>query len=254
MVLVSFGNLRYIPGRVCINVVFLGEREEIFMKKVSIVLLSLALLLSGCSSSEPTQETLDDGTEVTHYERGDNYTFESFPRDVVYNDTSFELSEVEFYEWSSDGYANNLFVVLYFDMNNMSDEDLYWFKNDEAEAISSSSVFELPLRADISIDSEQNGLDSESLSLAQNIYSSDNYKVLVYQLTGYRYSLAGDPFSLALYVKQGGTYEYTNDDGETSDLDKEDTYYYFGDIPSELDDLDVLRLNRESVYNAIFEQ
>lgn len=224
------------------------------MKKVPIVLLLLVLLLSGCSSSEPTQETLDDGTKVTHYERGDNYTFESFPRDVVYNDASFSLSEVEFYEWSSDGYAKNLFVILYFDMNSMSDDDLYWFKNDGAEAASSSSIFELPLRADVSVSSEQNDMDSESLSLTQNVYSADNYKILVYQLTGYRYSLAGDPFSLALYVKQGGTYEYTNDDGETSDLDKEDTYYYFGDIPSELDDLDNLRLNRESVYNAIFEQ
>lgn len=224
------------------------------MKKVCALLLTLVFLLSGCSSSNPAQETLDDGTEVLHYDRGDTYNFESFPRDILYNDTSFSLGEPEFYEWSSDGYANNLLVVLYFDMNNMSDEDLYWFKNDESEAANTSSLFEFPLRADISVDSERNGFDSEPLTLIQNIYFTDNYKVLVYQLSNYRYSLAGDSVDLTLYVKQGGTYEYTNDDGEVSNLDKEDTYYYFGDIPSELSTLEDLRINSESVYNAIFEQ
>ena len=224
------------------------------MKRVFIVLLSICFLLPGCSSPGPTQETLDDGTEVLHDERGDTYTFESFPREILYNDTSFSLDAPEFYEWSSDGYANNLLVILYFDMNNMSDEDLYWFKNDESEAINTSSLFESPLRADVSVDSDQNEFDSESLSLTQNIYFADNYKVLVYQLSNYRYSLAGDSVDFALHVKQGGTYEYTNDDGEVSNLDKEDVYYYFGDIPSKLGDLEDLRLNSESVYNAIFEE
>ena len=222
------------------------------MKKVYVILLALVFLLSGCSSSDPTQETLGDGTKVLHDDRGDSYTFDSFPREILYNNTSFSLDAPEFYEWSSDGYANNLLVVLYFDMNNMSDDNLYWFKNDESEAINASSLFELPLRADVSVDSDQNGFDSESLTLTQNIYFTDNYKVLVYQLSNYRYSLAGDSVDLALHVKQGGTYEYTNDNGNISDLDKEDTYYYFGDIPSDIDNLDDMRLNRESVYNAIF--
>ena len=222
-------------------------------KKLSLFLVLLILLLPGCSSSGPTQETEDDGTTITHDERGDTYNFESFPRKIAYDNTSFSLDKIEFYEHSFDGYAKSLFVILFFDMNDMSDEDLYWFKSDESTAVNTSSLFERPLRVSLSVDSEQNDFDSENLSLRESFYSSDNFKVMVYQLDNYRYSLAGEHISLSIHVKQGGTYEYVNDDGETSDLDKEDTYYYFNDIPSELGDLNSLQSNNASIYSAIFE-
>ena len=222
-------------------------------RKLLLFLVLIIFLLPGCSSSTPTQETEDDGTTITHNKRGDTYNFESFPRRIVYDNTSFSLDEIEFYEHSFDGHAKSLFVILYFDMNDMSDDDLYWFKSDESDAESSYSLFERPLLVTLSVDSEQNDFDSEDLSLRESFYTSDNFKVMVYQLDGYRYSLAGEHISLSVHVKQGGTYEYVNDDGESSDLDKEDTYYYFNDIPSDLDDLSSLQSNNASIYSAIFE-
>lgn len=216
----------------------------------TILLTLFSFSFLGCSSDKSYSERYveEDGTEVRTEEQGNTYTFEKFPHKIEYNETSFTFDSVEFYEYPVE-YSKNLLVVLYFDMNSMSEEELYWFQNEEDEA---SGPYDRPLVASISVDSEQNGFDSERLSLLKNVFFADNYKVYVYELTNYRYSLAGESISISAHVKQGGTYEYEDEDGEISDLDKEDTYYYFSELPKKLEDLSDFSSKRQNVYNAIF--
>lgn len=219
-------------------------------KRFLCILFSLLFIfsLSCCSSNEAVSITEADGTTVEKRNSGNTYTFEKFPRKIEYNDTSFTFDSVEFYEYPIE-YSQNLLAVLYFDMNPMSEEELYWFQNEEDEAF---GLYDRPLVTSVSVYSEQNDFDHQSLSLLENVLFSDNYLVYIYELTNYRYSLAGESISISAHVKQGGTYEYEGDDGEISDLDKSDTYYYFCELPEKLETLSDFATKRPNVYNTIF--
>nr|DAE09214.1 MAG TPA: putative peptidyl-prolyl cis-trans isomerase [Siphoviridae sp. ctkJH11] len=234
------------------NVIVLQGKERIHMKKqilCTILLTLFSFTFLGCSFDKSSEGYVEeDGTEVRTEDHGNTYTFEKFPRKIEYNETSFAFDSVEFYEYPVE-YSKNLLVALYFDMNSMSEEELYWFKNEENEAF---GVTDRPLHTFVSVYSEQNDFDSEDLSLLKRVFFADNYIVYVYELTNYRYSLAGESISISAHVKQGGTYEYENEDGEINDLDKNDTYYYFGELPEELEDLSDFADKRPNVYNAVF--
>lgn len=219
-------------------------------KKLYLIPLLCIAILLGCSNpSESQSETTyeSDGTEVLHEEMGNTYTFKTFPRNIIYNDTSFILEEIEFYE-QTIGYEKNLYILLYFDMNQMSEEDLYWFNKNYEE----TDMMNRPLYAHFHVDSESNNFDFKDLVCSNDMYFSDNYRVLVYTLDSYRYSMNGEDFSLAVYVEQGGTYEHTDDNNEISLLNKSDTYYYFGSFPKQIDDINVMEAARPSVFKALF--
>lgn len=51
-------------------------------------------------------------------------------------------------------------------MNPMSEEELYWFQNEEDEAF---GLYDRPLVTSVSVYSEQNDFDHQSLSLLENV-------------------------------------------------------------------------------------
>ena len=220
------------------------------MKKAISIILAVILSISmcACSSTQP-DSTEEDGTTVKHEESGDTYIYESFPRTIIYKDYTLSLDAINFYEYNTDssGYPKNIIVSLRFDLSDLTDEEFYWFQEDNETTFDSDR----PIHSSLNVTSEDNEFDYEDLMHLKTIFLLDS-KYAVYYYTmypssrNYRYSLAGEHISIGTYVKSGGTFKYKD-----RDLDKTDTYYYFEDIPETLETLDDLKSNFPSEYELL---
>lgn len=212
------------------------------MKKKSLLLfICTALCICGCRTKEYSVVpfTEEDGTRVEQDDRGDTYYLESLPRTIVYDDKEIILNSISFYEDKVD-HAYAFYALVDFDMSNLTDDDIYWMQEDG------------DLDVSIHITDEENEFDFKDFSFLRKIHLSDGTYRFAFTLRDkYRYSLSNKSCSLIVYMTQGGKYEYKSDDGEVSELDKCDTYYYFGcPIPEQLDTSDSID---EFTYNAMLE-
>lgn len=219
-------------------------------KTISIILVGILSISMCACNTAPQTSTEEDGTRVTHNDSGDTYVYESFPRTIIYNDYALSLDAINFYEYIADsnGYDKNMLISLRFDLNDLTDEELYWFQEDD------NSTFDIdrPIYSYLNVDSEDNKFDSENFELLKTIFLDNKYVVYYYTMPrNYRYSLASEHVSISTRIKPGGTYEYTNDEGEVKYLDKRDVYYYFEDMPETLENLDDLKSNFPLEYEIL---
>lgn len=219
-------------------------------KKFYMLLMALSMIVtSGCSNTanNSTSETLEDGTHVIHSDSGDSYFLEDLPYEITYDDTSFVFKNVDFYE-DSVGYETYLYAVVYFDMNNMTDEERYWFQKEYEEAI---SEYLSPLLSSIYITSEKNEIDFEPMEKIYEEIFSNNYRIAVFKFGPYQHSLSEQEFFISIDVNQGGTYESENSDGELTEYDKSDNYSLSGDFPSTLPNLEDFQNKAPSVFEIV---
>lgn len=214
------------------------------MKKKLIMALLIVCVSSyifGCHTKEYSVVpfTEEDGTRVEQGESGDTYFLKSLPRTIAYDDKEIVLNNISFYEDKTE-HAYVLYALVDFDMSNLTDDDIYWMQEDG------------DLDVTIYMDDEDNEFDNESLSFLRKVHLTDGtYRFAFWLGDSYRYSLSGKTCDLCVYINQGGKFEYKNDDGEIRELDKRDTYYYFGcPIPEQLETSDSID---EFTYNAMLE-
>ena len=213
------------------------------MKKkllIASLLIGLSLSIYGCGNTNMSgKETEADGTSVEHKDSGDIYCIEGLPRNLVYDGKEITVKSITFYEDKVD-HAYSLYALVDFDMSGLTEDDIYWLgKDNDLEVI-------------VYVDDEENEFDNERLSLLRTVQLPDGTYRFAFQMRGsYRYSLCGKSSDLVVYVTQGGKYKYKNKDGEITELDKKDIYYYFGcPIPEELESSDAID---EFTQNAMVE-
>lgn len=208
-------------------------------KEVIVSLCCLSLItLSGCSSSSSqlTNDTLEDGTTVIHAEDGDTYDMKSLNGIMTYEGSEFCLRNISFYEDTAN-YERDLWTILEFDMSKMDEESLHWLINDDTN-----------FHVLFSVDNEQNSFDSEYGSLRASILYDNQTLMMAFVISDYRYSLAGSEYDLSVSFLNGGT--YTPEDS-INELDKEDTYYFLNyTIPEDLQSSETMN---KTYYNDIID-
>ena len=195
------------------------------------LLTCIALCICGCGSVDYSVVpfTEEDGTRVEQGESGDTYFFESMPRTITYDEKEIKLSNISFYE-DKLKHSYNLYVLVDFDMLDLTEDDIYWMEK------------ERDLDVSVYVDDEDNRFDNETLSLLRKVRLSDGTYRFAFCTSGvYRYNLCGASCDVSIHMTQEDTYEYKNSKGERRELNKEDTYYYFGcPIPDQLESSDAI--------------
>ena len=181
------------------------------MKKGILFFLALAVLLAGCSSPVQWSET-DDGTQVMESDRGNTYFYDKWPFDMAIDGMTFTLMDVQFFQKKIDhGYYVSAYVVL--DVSSFDDDTLYWIEKDSLIDVS------------VYVTSEDNGLDFSGMRTVLDEYAGGK-RAMIFEIPDEsRYSFEGATYTLVVTADQSETYEYTNDEGETHDLNKTDTWH-----------------------------
>lgn len=174
------------------------------MKKITAILLSASLLLSGCGTPKP--------------DRGDEFRSDELPISVKYNDLTVDLKSISFYEEDSDtGY--DLYAVAYVSFPDFSEEDLYWMDEDE----------EFDLR--LYLDGGKNDIDFDSLHSADYYKLDDNTRLYCFFAEDKeRYSFTGTDVVASLSLTQKEKYAFKDSKGYLTDAQKVNEGTYDGSV------------------------
>lgn len=208
----------------------------------------LCLFLFGCSSHKPTTnieyQQNENGESVIVSNGSKTLMAKTLPAEIKYNDTSFSLASVDFYELYSN-YQYYLYIVVTLDFTGMPDSDLHWLKEEDLSKM-------------VLISSKDNDLDYSLAHVLGTLYDGEKAYIVFTSsfFDSYRYSFVGSDISVSITAKQKDTYEYTNSKGKVSSLHKEEEVHYTHtiseslpsaeDIPEPLYSYVVKWLNNES--------
>lgn len=208
--------------------------RTIIIAVIAIVCIIILGIRTNLSKNTPDEETLEDGSTVTHEESGDTYNMVSLNGSMMYEDSEFHINDISFYE-DVDNFEYTMWAVLELDLAQMDDESLHWFLNDDTD-----------FHVNFYVDNEKNGFDSKRASTrATSLYDNETL-MIAFNLSGYRYSLSGSEYNLQISFNNGGTYKSK---GSFTELDKEDTYYFFNlIIPENLPSVETME---QTYYNDI---
>lgn len=152
---------------------------------------------------------------------GEKQTFDKLPAALKLNDSDFSLEDVSVYQSNVD-YEWYIYATLSIDINNLDDEEKHWLDKDATELLDSDKIF----RPDIYLTSEANSIDFDSM---QTYGYSDIGEHRVYffsMLNTYKNNFDDCETTAVINIKQDGTYEATNRDGEKYEKQKENKYTY----------------------------
>lgn len=208
------------------------------MIKRWLFIFTICIGLTGCGS-QSNNTTVTEGDENVTYssDSGTDYFFDSLPFVMNYNESNINYIDVDFYQDETEhGYS--IYAIAAFNIRNLSDDDLYWMdKNKDLDVL-------------IYITNEKNSLDFEGMRKLCT-FDKDGIRSVVFWLSGeYRYDFADSELNTFANIGQDDTYEFTNDDRKTSELNKRNSYQYSLNIVDENDIKSSNEINDE-LFNAM---
>ena len=195
------------------------------MKRLIAILL-VCIMLCGCNRDIPDnlKSAGDAPITPTHKpteippivttDTGTRYTIKELPFECPYNDTSFTLKEVQYYtEKPSKNYA--LYVVLVFDVKDVSEDDMDWFADDLSYPSDSTDRLMMGLKeSDITsvwLTNEDNEIKSDRMTGLGKLYYTDTKEYYCIYMADawdeYRYPFDNCHLDITVSTKQKEKYE-----------------------------------------------
>lgn len=155
------------------------------------VLLALFLFIFTLKANSLVSEPIDDGTVETAY---------SLPHLIGYNEKNVSLCEVSPYQLKS-GYTNKLLVIIKFDISELDEDELYWFKESDLDLC-------------VIAFHEKNDITVGRCSLYGTLLFDAGDLYYVYDLSrDCRYDLSGVSLYVDVDLRQEETYSVENERG-----------------------------------------
>lgn len=194
-----------------------------------VVLLLCIFTLTGCGStvapseSASTSTSAESSTTTDSSENSDDsiiYESESgfsksvqvIPYDnLAYNDKTFTLKSVDFYRMQSkSGFGYFPFVVIQFDLSNLSDSDIYWMMQ-ETDTLGLRTF-----GVDVYLTSDQNVIDSKNMKRLYATYDTESAVYIYYLPKEYKYDFSDLELSISISIEQDETYDYKDSKSKKS--------------------------------------
>lgn len=194
--------------------------------KIIILVIMLVFMLCGCSlntnnqTSEATN-SLPEGITLIHESEdfGNSYSCDQIPFSLPYGETSIQCSSAKLYQSRSEhGYY--VYALIEVNVNDISDDDLYWLEKNEE------------LNPSIMIDNESNNMENKHLSNLCRLEKGGIIYYVLDSLEEYRYSFENSNVSLFIHLDNGKMY---------------DSYMYSFDVENVTD---ISEIDKD-IYNAI---
>lgn len=187
------------------------------MKRLLIFLL-LIFLLCGCSGIDyQASQNIEENTNILYSdENGTSYTFDELPIEIEYGSGVIKCTKAELYQEKSEhGYY--LYGIVAINLNDLSDDDVYWLDKNKEMNIS------------LMVDNELNELENLSLS---SLCITDDYNVRFYIFDTkdeYRYSF--DKSNTSMFIRLDNselfdTYMYSFDTEKVKSTEELDPDLY----------------------------
>ena len=218
------------------------------MKKIMVLLLALIMLfgLTGCEKKYTSileQFSTDENNNNLYISDMGNTTFaENLPCDVKYNNTSIKLAGVWVYQdYNKEEYSYSPYIVLRIDISGLKEDELHWLYNED-------------LTLSVYITSENNSLDFHSLSQLGAYFDSYSLNFVFFDYDSYRYSFSGAEMTICLDIKQTGTYEYEDGEGNKSQHNKTESLQYKTNVKENLTGTEDIKEFNEFLYEFMVKQ
>lgn len=185
------------------------------MKKILLIAISVCFLLIGCSENNTDSDIevlkASDGSTIFRSESGDSYTCKSIPFRMTYDGIGITYNSVNFYQDSTEnGY--NIYAVITIDTSEVSEKNLYWIEEDEA------------IEPTVYLTNKKNKLDFDSMGFLCKYVDGKKIHYAFRMPSEYRYSFEETEIYASIDLQQSETYQYKDDDGEISELNKCNSY------------------------------
>lgn len=205
------------------------------MKKRMIlsVFILFAFMITGCSTNVQ-QESANRGLEVDIK----NLPFD----DMQYNAEKMKLENVAIYtEKSSSGFGYYPYVIVTIDKTGLSEENFYWM------------IKEKDIDVTCYYTSEENEVDFSRMPLLKSYYN-DTQLVYIFDdyNNEYKHDFSDIELDVVLNLTQEEKYEYKNDEGDITDLNKVNSYTCrinsdYSEIKCEVNDISNLNEEQEEM-------
>lgn len=177
--------------------------------------------LLGCTSENTSSYEVievDGGRIIYTSESGKQYTIDTLPFDMTYNDKTIKLSDVKYYETEQD-YEYYGYMVVTLDISALDERDKHWLY--EEERIKVSGLYT----------DGNNHFDYEHLQELKPVEHDNKLYYVIKSPTyknGYKESLVGTDASVHIDITQDETYERpsTEDANKLLTFNKRDVYIY----------------------------
>lgn len=194
------------------------KKKMLFVSICSIMMLSLTSC-GNTENHEPSQTS--DGTNYLESDYGAIYYPDSLPFDMDYNGGTIIFDSVDVYQTqSASGHGYVLYVVATIDVSKMDEDSLYWF-DQEIEDLFSQDLF-----VSSYITSESNNLDFEPLSRVKGVDYGDKRSYAFAVIDEQKNSFIDSEIVVSFKIPQEETYTSTDDDGDTHEYNKDNSYLY----------------------------
>lgn len=202
-------------------------------KKLVLYVLAISLMISAtsCASgkkkSTSNMHTDEKGNVIFESDRGKDIIANSIPVQLQYNDKYVTLTQVLLYE-NHVGYSYNLFIVAVVNADDLDESDLHWFEEEDIDAFAT-------------ITCSQNGYDHDmAREVGRLAFRGSNDYVFAFVSPFYkdnRHDFGGSEVKVTITLTQDDYYDYTNSEGLTSKLNKQNMLTYSVQAKNNLPDV-----------------